>query len=220
MTTQQTTTPELPTLETGIHLLEAEKNTNGPLQSLVLDHLLTTSGRANWVDAKGHATTTALARLAPSPRLLERVRVARGFTAYQHHELIQRVDRNIDDETNLLVCPALDALYRDTDHGDGEQLFRATLDRLESFAETAELTVLVTRSCADSFSDPLVSASQQRLRCTRTQFGPRFVGPDFETLVYPGDGYVQTTLAFWERVLLERQAAVSPSREVTAVGSY
>jgi SOS-response transcriptional repressor LexA len=41
-------------------------------------------GPAFWVDANGHATTTSMAQLSPSRRLLERIRVARGFTAYQH----------------------------------------------------------------------------------------------------------------------------------------
>jgi hypothetical protein len=36
--------------------------------------------------------------------------------------------------------------------------------------------------------------------------GPRFVGDDFETLVYPVDGgtYYQTTFAYWQQLLVAR----------------
>ena len=76
----------LPSLEDSITLLDAEGDRGVPiLQSLVLDHLLLHDGSAFCVDANGHATTTTLARIAPSRRLLDRIHVARGFTAYQHY---------------------------------------------------------------------------------------------------------------------------------------
>jgi len=76
----------LPQLDDGITLLDVEGGRGVPiLQSLVLDHLLLNDGPAFWVDANGHATTTTLAQIAPSQRLLNRIHVARGFTAYQHY---------------------------------------------------------------------------------------------------------------------------------------
>ena len=76
----------LPQLDDGITLLDVEGGRGVPiLQSLVLDHLLLHDGPAFWVDANGHATTTTLAQIAPSQRLLNRIHVARGFTAYQHY---------------------------------------------------------------------------------------------------------------------------------------
>ena len=72
----------LPSLNDGITLLDVEESRGVPiLQSLVLDHLLLHDGPAFWVDANGHATTTTLAQIAPSQRLLNRIHVARGFTA-------------------------------------------------------------------------------------------------------------------------------------------
>jgi len=53
-----------------------------------LDHLLLHDGPAFWVDANGHATTTTLAQIAPSQRLLNRIHVTRGFTAYQHYSAV------------------------------------------------------------------------------------------------------------------------------------
>ncbi|MFB6146287.1 MAG: hypothetical protein ABEJ08_01200 [Halobacteriaceae archaeon] len=75
----------LPTLDDGVTLLDVEGRAVPALQSLVLDCLLTSDGPALWVDARGHVTTTSLARLAPGRRLLDRVHVARGFTAFQHY---------------------------------------------------------------------------------------------------------------------------------------
>jgi len=73
-------------LDDGITLLDVEGGRGVPiLQSLVLDHLLLNDGPAFWVDANGHATTATLAQISPSQRLLDRIHVARGFTAYQHY---------------------------------------------------------------------------------------------------------------------------------------
>ena len=219
MSSRRPTDPELPELDEGIHHLAVESDETGPLQSLALDHMLTTGGKACWVDARGRATTTTLARLAPDPRLLDRVRVARGFTAHQHHALLERVEDAFSNDTTLLVCPAIDILYRNADHDDGERLFESASDQLTDLASQHDLTVLVTMAREDAFTERLAELSS-RLECTKTKFGPRFVGGDFETLVYPGDGYVQTTLAFWERVLVRRQTAhATTPAEVTARGA-
>lgn len=218
MSTRQSTTPELPELDAGVHCLETDGDETGPLQSLALDHVLTAGGDARWVDAMGRATTTTLARLAPSPRLLERIRVARGFTAHQHHRLVERLETTLHDGTTLAVCPAVDGLYREAPD-DGRRLLASTLGRLEGLADDHDLTVLVTRTRADEFAAPVVDGAS-RLRCTATRFGPRFVGEGFETLVYPDGEYVQTTLAFWARVLGRRRAATGESPEVGARGAH
>ncbi|MBX0297227.1 hypothetical protein [Haloarcula nitratireducens] len=93
-----------PSLEAGITLLDIDGNRGVTvLQSLVLDHLLLSDGPAFWIDADGHATTTSLAQLAPSRRLLDRIHVARGFTAYQHYaalcDLSDAVNESIREKT-------------------------------------------------------------------------------------------------------------------------
>jgi len=61
------------------------------------------TGPPFWVDANGHATTTTLAQIAPSQRLLNRIHVARGFTAYQHYgavcDLPAAVNQSIREST-------------------------------------------------------------------------------------------------------------------------
>ena len=132
----------LPSLDDGITLLDVEGSRGVPvLQSLVLDHLLIHDGPAFWVDANGHATTTTLARIAPSQRLLDQIHVARGFTAYQHfgavcnlptavNQIIRysaasdsrrpRQPQNQDGSPHtpsLIVAPAVDAQYRVSPRG-------------------------------------------------------------------------------------------------------
>lgn len=209
-----TTLPELPALEPGIQLLEADGKPTGALHSLVLDHVLRTGGRACWVDAKGHATTQPLARLAPDERILDRIDVARGFTAFQHCSLLRAAATRDPAGTALLVAPAVDAMYRadDLQHDEGTAMLVRGLATLAGLARDAGLPVLVTRTAADAFAAPVANAAVDTIRFERTAMGPRFTGDDFETLVYPaGRGFVQTTFAFWQRVLAARAPAHDPT---------
>jgi len=229
----------LPSLEDGITLLNVEGGRGVPiLQSLVLDHLLLHDGPAFWVDANGHATTTTLSRIAPSRRLIDRIHVARGFTAYQHYgavcdlpaainQFIQEstTDREVRDRQlrdrdgssphtpSLIVAPAVDAQYRADDtlsEADAETLQARTLARLATYADGYDVPVLVTHSEQDEFTAPVATAADHYLECEQTKMGPRFVGDDFETLVYPVDdgAYYQTTFAYWRQLLEARATQV------------
>jgi len=230
----------LPSLDNGITLLDVEEGRGVPtLQSLVLDHLLLHDGPAFWVDTNGHATTTTLAQIAPSQRLLDRIHVTRGFTAYQHYGVVcnlpAAVNQSIQESAadtgargrqptasdndssphtpSLIVVPAVDAQYRADDTlGDAhtETLQARTLARLTTYAEGYDIPVLVTRSERDAFTEPIETAADHHLQCEQTRMGPRIVGDDFETLVYPvEDGaYYQTTFAYWRQLLETRAAQV------------
>jgi len=208
------TTPTLPSLDTDCYLLDTDEISTGPLQALVLDHLLMNDGPAYWVDAAGHARTDTLARIAPSTQILDRIQVARGFTAYQHAALLDRVTELVTAETTLVVVPAVDAVYRDGDiQGvDAEELLQTAVSALTNRCRKSETSVVLTCHQQDALSAPIARHVDETIRCETTQFGPRFVGDRFETLVHPlGDGSVQTTLAFWERVLAQRATVTSTS---------
>jgi hypothetical protein len=229
----------LPSLEDGITLLDVEGDRDVPiLQSLVLDHLLLHGGPAFWVDANGHATTTTLARIAPSQRLLDRIHVARGFTPYQHYgavcnlssavnQTIQELTRDDkstsryspshDDESpytpSLVIAPAVDTQYRTDDtlsETHAKTLQARTLARLATYADGCDIPVLVTRARRDEFTESVATAADHHLRCEQTRMGPRVVGDDFETLVYPVDdgAYYQTTFAYWRQLLETRATQV------------
>lgn len=201
--------PELPQLTEGVHLLETAQRAVGPLHALVLDHLLLEGGHAVWIDANGYGTSMHLANVAPSSRVLDRVHIARGFTAYQHQTLVQDAAEPIDDDTSLIVAPAVDALYRADDirGAEPQTLLLQSLSRLARYARDSGLPVLTTRTTADDFSDPVARLADGVIEVEQTAFGPRFRSPDFETLVYGENGpTMQTTLAYWARILGARQA--------------
>ncbi|RDI72658.1 P-loop NTPase family protein [Halopelagius longus] len=203
------TIPELPTLDTGVTLLEMEDRASGALHSLVLDHILLESGSAVWIDSRGNGTTQPMAELAPSMRVLNRVHIARAFTPWQHYSLIDDIPAELPDDVELVVLPDVDAFYRADDLGsqEADQMLTAALRRVVRLAVDYDLPVLVTRTTDDAFSEPVADVSTTVLQCEQTAFGPRFSGDEFETLVYPvEDGLVQTTFAFWRRVLSSRHA--------------
>lgn len=204
----------LPSLSAGITLLELDGTRGVPVvQSLVLDHLLGADGPAFWIDADGHATTTTLSRVAPSRRLLDRIHVARGSTAYQHYGAVCALPHAANGAVSLLVVPAVDARYRAEDtlaKRQASTLLSRTLARLRAYVERYDARVLVTRTERDAFTAPVERAADHDLTCERTGMGPRFVGEGFETLVYPvGDGaFYQTTFAYWRQLLTARAREV------------
>jgi len=207
----------LPSLDDGITLLDVDGSRGVPiLQSLVLDHLLMHDGPAFWVDANGHATTTTLSRIAPSQRILDRIHVTRGFTAYQHYgavcDLPTAVNQCIQESTtvdslrgrqstsrgddtsqytpSLIVAPAIDAQYRADDtlgEAHAKTLQARALATLATYADGYDIPVLVTRSEHDEFTAPVATAADHYLECEQTRMGPKITGDDFETLVYPVD---------------------------------
>jgi hypothetical protein len=238
----------LPSVDPGITLLDIEGDQGVPVvHSLVLDALLVADGPAFWVDANGYATTTSLARLAPSKRLLDRTHVARVFTAYQHYGAVSSlqdgVKRSIqaattteqdthstyDGDTNgtpsMLIVPAIDAPYQTEDalgETHAETLLTRALVGLAAIADAYNIPVLVTRTTSGA-QTPAARAADHHLTCEYTRMGPRFISEDFETLVYPVDGgqQYQTTFAYWRQVLgtRARQAGVTTDSPPQSSGS-
>ena len=218
--------PELPSLEPGITLLETDERMTGSLQSLVLDQLLLDDGSALWIDAHGNGTTHPLTRITPSMRVLNRIHIARAFTPWQHQSLVQDLTGEISDETTIAVLPAVDWFYRSEDlpRGDDERMLSTVAKRIDELAERFEIPVLLTLQTDDTLTAPIHDIADQTVRCEQTQFGPRFAGEEYETLVYPlENGLVQTTLAYWKRILANRHPAMvdaDVSPEVSANGAY
>lgn len=201
-------TPELPRLSPGVWLLETGDRDVAALGSLAIDHLLLEGGTAVWIDARGYGRSQVLREIAPAPRVLDRILIARGFTAFQHASIAASAADAIDDRTALLVAPAVDSLYRDDDvRGvDPQDLLLRTLARLAGYARAYDVPVLLTRTGTDRLGRVVTNLAQETIAVERTRFGPRFVADGFETLVYPAErGLVQTTLAFWARVLEARR---------------
>ena len=220
-------THELPTLDDRLHLLTANKRPKEVLQSLVIDHLLGrgASSTAIWIDSHGNGSTHPFAQLAPNPRLLNRVKVARGFTAHQHYALLEDLETQVTSDTELIVIPELDWFYRNDDlyTNEGERMVSSGIALVEDLQERTGIPVLVTAMGRDALSEPIYETVAGRLLCQFTKLGPQFSGEGFETYIYPlENGLLQTTIAYWNQLLADTQQAVgenSANQEV-AVGAY
>lgn len=210
--------PELPSIE-GITLLEATEQTTGALQSLVLDHVMTADGTAIWIDSRGNAATTKLARVSPSLRTLDKIAVARGFTAYQHYSLIEDLPDVIDETTGLIVLPLIDWFYAEDDvrGSRGEEMLASALTIIQDVSQAEGIPVLVTREHTSGLGGLVPPVVDETLECHLSELGPRFSGNDFETMVYRRNGYVQTTFAFWRELLADRHPQPATTKSEVGV---
>jgi hypothetical protein len=191
----------MPRLQSGLTVLERPERRSPALHRLALAELGQRDGETFWIDARNEASTYALYDLAPSRTRLDGIRVARAFTAYQHHSLVRTVARQAASDTALVVAPCLTSLYRDDDLPDWEaaDLFESSLAVLGELADVFDVPVLVTaESGSDGPSrDLLAEYADAEIECTRTDEGLRYASEDFETTVYLADGYWQTTIPYW-----------------------
>lgn len=220
---QPSDVPELPRFGNEVTLLETSEQTPGALHAVVLDHILSAEGGGIWIDSNNRARTHRLTDIAPSGPVLERVHVARAFTAYQHYSLVEDVSREISADTEVMVLPMVDWFYSaDELRGDeGTEMLESVLKHLRKLTTAWEIPVVVTRSAAAGEGEIVGELAQETVDCIATKEGPRFVGGDFETLVYHRDEYMQTTLAYWREILATRhQTEPQPqlSAGVTTVG--
>jgi len=205
-------TADLPDLAPGVTLVDVDEDLGvTPVQALLLDRVLGGDGPAFWVDGANRANTSRLRELAPADRVLDRIEVARGFTAHQHTSLLDRLAGRLSarGSPSVVVATGLDGMYRaaDVDADTAKQLFIRAIASIARIARIHDTPVLVTRCREDAFSKPLSRAAKTHLQCEKTAFGPRFedAAGDTETLVYhTDDGLLQTTLAYWQEVLEHR----------------
>lgn len=207
------TTDPLPELDAGVTLLRGADRS--ALAALVLAELDRRDAPARWVDARNHASTYTLTDAARSNRVLDRVRVARAFTAHQHYALVRQLVADARRPTGLVVAPAVDDLYADDDLLDeeAERLREAALSTLAALAEVSDVPVLVTASDPDAVAE--FADSEMSVEATR--FGPRFDGDGGETTAYWTRGAWQTTIPYWVDIagrVGDRFSA--PAREVVA----
>lgn len=191
---------ELPTLDPGVTLLRRPSPRDGVLHRLVVATLGRHEGRALWVDSRNEASTAALYDADPPGRTLSGLRIARAFTAYQHHELVRSLPERATSRTTLVVVPRLPSLYRDPDVPDAEtdRLLDATLAVLAELAEALDLRVLVTADGPDDgLTDRVRSVAADEIVARRTKMGLAFEGDGVRSDVYWHDDWWQTTIPYW-----------------------
>jgi hypothetical protein len=185
-----------PPLDPGLVLVEQPDR--GAIHRLVLDADL--EGETLWVDAGGVATTYGLTAQTPSRRALKGIRVARAFTAHQHHQLVRRVVGEASGRTGLVVAPHVAALYERADAADAEidRLFTAALDVLADLADALAVPVLVSAPTASEARETAIrDRASEEIECRSTALGYAFATESFETTGYWQHGWWQTTIPYW-----------------------
>ncbi len=194
----------LPRLEAGLTHVRLPHSRSTALHQLIVNECRERSGPVYWLDARNVACSYVLYELAPHHRLLDGVRVARAFTAYQHHTLVRQVIQQVDARTALVVAPNIASLYEDDDVPDYERsaLFEAAVTMLAALADTHELPVVVSAAAGGTdLVDHVAAAAEHTVDCERTQAGMRYTGDAGETTVYVEQGYWQTTIPYWVDLL-------------------
>ncbi len=202
MVRQQPDGPEaVPGLDPGVTVLRRPSRSPA-LHRLVVSELRDATAPAYWIDSGNEASTHVLYDLAPAERVLDDLRVARAFTAHQHHALVRRVLRRVADGAGLVVVPLVADLYREDDVPDweGEELLASALAMLSAAAETYDLPVLVSTGGEDEPA-AVASAADAEIRCRETRFGLAYESDGFETRVYWRRGGWQTTIPYWVDLL-------------------
>lgn len=191
----------VPSLPAGVTWLIDDMDRSVAPHQLVLGQLEADRGRVLWIDARDVASTYTLYPRATTSRLLESIRIARAWTAYQHQTLVRRAVERASNRTRLIVLPHICSLYRDDDIDDQEadRLLESSLQTLSALADALAIPVLLTAPPAERVA--LESTADYELRCERTDQGVAYVGEEFRTTIYPDQGWWQTTIPYWVELL-------------------
>ncbi len=191
----------VPSLPTGVTwLVDGMDRSTAPHQ-LVLAQQAADPGEILWIDARDIASTYALYPATSRPGVLDGFRIARAWTAYQHHTLVRRAIEQASTRTRLIVVPYVCSLYRDDDLAESEanHLLGATLTALSELADARAVPVLLTAPPQER--TVLEDVVDHELRCERTDQGYVFSGDSYRTTLYHGQGWWQTTIPYWVELL-------------------
>lgn len=194
----------LPRLDAGVTLLTRPSHRSVSLHRIVVNELRQRDGTTLWVDARNNASTHTLYDFAPSSRTLDGVRIARAFTAYQHHSLVSELVERATGRTAMIVAPCVASLYEDDDVPDreGHDLLSASLMIMRELGSALDIPVLVSSEPATAGSTALVHEyADATIDVTETQHGCKYTADGFETRVYWHAGYWQTTIPYWVELL-------------------
>lgn len=190
--------PTAPSADPGLTALRCPRPRSGALHRVALQTMRAGDGPVYWIDARNTASTYALHRLAPTDAMLNRVRIARAFTAYQHVTLVERVVNRVTPRAGCIVAPNLSSLYCDDDvpGHEASDMFEAVCRALATLGSDLDLPVLVS-TVTEQFDRLLDTHATTTVECIETELGYRFDGDDVDTHGYWDDGCWQTTVPYW-----------------------
>lgn len=189
-----------PQLQEGVNLLQKPEKLP-VFQSLVSSELEGRRATAIWIDSKNESSTYALSSFG-SPSIMEKVRIGRAFTPFQHHSLIHQLEEFIRQDTELLVLPNIDFLYLDgqVKEWEAEELFSEVWEKVLEVKQKYGLKVLVSISGQKSvLSYSVVGGSDNKIKVEPTRQGWKYDSDGFQQYAYRDGQEVQTTMPYWMR---------------------
>lgn len=160
-----------------IHILEGDREYVSPVMHAFCAEHIAAMGKVVWVDGGNVLDPLLLSRMLRSRRCstrhsLDRVTVARAFTAYQLSSIIEDrlPDKVREQSPSLVMVTALSVLFADSDVDarESRELVRRSMETLDILA-AAGGTVLIS-----GYDGP---SSARRLRVRKTRRGLLVNGP-------------------------------------------
>lgn len=192
---------DVPTLSPGLTYLDCDDPRSGSLYHLALTTLAERGGHAYVVDARNTALTYRFFEHDHADALLGDIHLARAFTAYQHHTLLRDVLERAIAETTVIVLPCVGSLYGDDDLSSPEA--RALFDDVLSYLQvlSRDNRAVIVTAGTEPFSTRVDEHADTTVVARQTDFGTAFSTEGFETTLYHGPGYWQTTIPYWVELL-------------------
>jgi hypothetical protein len=148
-----------------------------------------------WIDSSNQANTH---HFESRPELLEKIFIARAFTALQHFQLCKNIG-----EYDLIVAPEIDRLYRES------SLYRSeAVELFENMLESIEGKILYSTT-----SDLGLKAEQKadsRIEVEQTSQGLKFSQGSRQTQFYSDTTGVQTTVPYHGEVRSQWEEPIKP----------
>lgn len=199
-----------PKLETGVNLLQKPEKLP-VFQAVLANYLENKKSSAIWIDVGNESSTYALSSYG-GPDILEKVKIGRAFTPFQHHSLIHQLEDDIQKNTELLVLPNITSIYLDGQikEWEAEELFEEVWSKILELQEKHNLKVLVSVSSTYSSLNYIVNAdNENRIKVESTSRGWKYDSDGFDQLIYQENGLVQTTVSYWDRKTSENVEIVA-----------
>lgn len=141
--------------------------------------------RILWIDSSNSAKTHYF---ESSPELLEKVSIARAFTALQHHQLCKNMG-----EYDLVVVPEIDRLYIES------SLYRSeTVELFEDMLQSLNSTIMYSTTC--ELGKKATALKDHTIKVESTNQGLKYTDSTSVTRSYHLKNCVQTTVTAYEEV--------------------
>lgn len=156
-----------------------------------------------WIDSSNAAKTHYF---ESRPELLEKISIARGFTALQHHQLCKNIEEM--NEYDLVVAPEIDRLYLESSlyRSEAVELFENMLNSLNQ---------KILYSTTGKLGKRAEDLKDHKIKVKSTSQGLNYSDSQSATKNYYLNGCIQTTVPAYQEVNKKRwEEPIKPTETV------